>query len=759
LDERIGRTYAHYRILGKQGRGSMGVVYTAEDTRLERTVALKFLPPSVSSDAGAKSRFLQEARAASALDHPNICTIHSIEDTDDGETFIVMAYYDGETIKERIQRGPLPLALALDVAIQVARGLARAHERGIVHRDIKPANLIRTHDGVTKILDFGLAKLAAAPDPPPENEREIPDGEVAELDATRTDAWVGTLGYMSSEQVLRERVDHRTDLWALGVTLYEMVAGRRPFVAYSAGALARAIVTDTPEQLAALRPDSPPELDNVIRRALAKHPTDRYATADECLSDLRRVRILVERGRGPAARVPSIAVLPFDNLSADPEQEYFCDGMADEIIHALGRVPDLRVVARSSAFAFKGKGLEGREIGRRLDVRAVLEGSVRRSGSTLRIVVQLVEVDDGYQLWSETYEREFRDLFSVQNEIAQAIVGSQAIRSIGRATPLARRPTEDLEAYNLYLRGRFHWRKRGADELRRGLDCFKEAIGRDPGFAMAHAGLADCYNILGYYSALDPSSAFPEAKRGAKEALGIDASLAEAHTSLAFASLMHDWDFPAADKAFQRAMELNPDYPTARHWYAEYLALMGRSSDALSVASKVLESDPLSLLANTLLGWVYYYARDFERARSKLEEVHELEDDFVPTMLWLGLARHQLEDHDGAVTVLQRAIDVSDGSPLMWCALGRVYAATGKRSDAGAVLDLLEQQARQEWVPPGQIAGIHAALGRTDDAFRWLERGYEQRDPWMVFTKVDPAWDALRDDDRFADLVRRVGLQ
>jgi serine/threonine-protein kinase len=736
----------------------MGVVYTAEDMRLERTVALKFLPPKMSADAGAKSRFLQEARAASALDHPNICTIHSVEETDDGQIFIVMAYYEGETLKDRIERDPLPLALALDVAIQVARGLARAHERGIVHRDIKPANLIRTDDGVTKILDFGLAKLAAVVESPPEGAGELPEDEIVEHDATRTDSWVGTLGYMSPEQVLRENVDRRTDLWALGVTLYQMVAGRRPFVGYTVGALSRAIVSEEPEALGALRSDCPAELDLVVRRALAKHPSDRYQSAEELIADLKRIGTDLKRSSERAGGTSSIAVLPFTNLGGDPEQEYFCDGMAEELIAALGRFPDLRVVARSSAFSFKTTELHPREVGRRLDVRVVLAGSVRRSGDRLCIEAQLIEVEDGCNLWSETYEREIEDIFAVQNEIVRAIVGCQAIRSIGRAAPLVRRPTEDLEAYNLHLRGRFHWSKRNVDELWRGIECFEQAIERDPGFAMAYSGLADCHNILGYYSTVPPGTAFSKAKERARKALEIDATLAEAHTSLAFATLFHDWDFTAADRSFQRAMALNPQYPTARQWYAEYLAFVGRPRDAVAVVATVLELDPLSLLINTLLGWVHYYAGDFERARTKLEEVHELQADFVPSMLWLGLACHHVGDDERAIRVLERAIDLSDGSPLMWSALGQVYAAVDKSADAGAVLDLLHEQARTEWVPPSQIAGIHAALGQHDEAFRWLERGFEQRDHWMVFLKVDPTWDRMRGDERFGDLTRRVGL-
>jgi serine/threonine-protein kinase len=761
-DPLIGRTIAHYRIRQKLGGGGMGEVYLAEDTRLERTVALKFLPESVSRDPDAKERFMKEARAASGLDHPNICTIHSVDETEDGQVFIVMAYYEGKTLQERLERGPLPIAVIVDTARQVVEGLRKAHERGIVHRDIKPANLIRAADGVTKILDFGLAKLIAAVEPVHESRASIQGASVSDL--TVTAAFMGTLSYMSPEQTRQEPVDHRTDIWAVGVVLYEMATGRAPFLGGSVKAILDAIRQADPPPLTSVRPDAPLELERIVNKTLQKRPADRYQHLDNMLVDLRLLRSQLDaESASPAPTtyrsVASIAVLPFDNLSGDPEQEFFCDGIAEEIINALTRVEGLHVVARSSSFAFKGKNVDIREIGRKLNVRAVLEGSVRKSGATLRISAQLVSVVDGYQLWSEQYDREVGDIFVVQDEIALAIVNTHAVQLMGRqGAPSPRRHTRNVAAYTQYLKGRFHWNKRTEEDMQRGIECFERSIRKDPSYALAYAGLADCFNIQGYYCALSPQETFPKAKANAVQALEIDDSLAEAHTSLAFPTLLYDWDWSSAERGFQRALALSPEYSTAHHWYSEQLALMGRMDEAIDVAKRVLALDPLSLIINTLVGWVHYYARDYDKAIAKLEEVLELEPDFIPAHLWLGLAQQQIGRIDAMVERLQKAIDLSDGSPLMWSALGRAYAAAGKSADVQAVLDLLEDQSGSAYVPPYHIAGIHAAAGRPDEAFGWLERALERRDHWVLFLKVDPTWDDLRPDPRFADLTRRIGL-
>jgi len=763
-DDLIGRTIGHYRVRERVGGGGMGEVYLAEDTRLERTVALKFVPEPLSRDPVAKDRFMREARAASALDHPNICTIHSIDETEDGRVFIVMAYYEGKTIKERLARGPLPIAVAVETAVQVMQGLAKAHERGIVHRDIKPANLIRTADGVTKILDFGMAKLPAAARSPADEPHPGDLSDVEASDVTVTDGFMGTLGYMSPEQTRQERVDHRTDVWAVGVVIHEMTTGRAPFTGESAQAIVHAVRHEAPEPLTSARPDAPIELDRIVAKALAKRAEERYQHVDNMLVDLRLLRAQLEAessSRAPASprRAPSIAVLPFDNLSGDQEQEFFCDGVAEEIINALTRVEGLHVVARTSSFAFKGRNIDIREVGYKLNVNAVLEGSVRKSGSMLRIAVQLISVADGYQLWSEQYDREVEDIFAVQDEIALAIVNAQAVQLMGRqGAPLIRRHTSNVEAYTLYLKGRFHWNKRTEEEIQRGIEYFELSIREDPSYALAYAGLADCFNILGYYCVLSPQETFPKARANAVKALELDDSLAEAHTSLAFATLLYDWDWSSAETGFQRALALNPDYATAHHWYAEQLALMGRTDEAIGVALRVLAFDPLSLIINTLVGWIHYYAHDFDKAATKLEEVLELEPDFIPAHLWLGLAQQQIGKLDVAMGSLQRAIDLSKGNPLMWSALGRTYAAAGKTGEVRAVLDLLEEQFDRAYVPPYHIAAIHSAVGQADEAFAWLHTARERHDHWLLFLKVDPTWDDWRSDPRLKELMRQVGL-
>jgi serine/threonine-protein kinase len=755
MDKRIGRTIRHYKILERLGSGGMGVVYRAEDTRLERIVALKFLPASLSRDPVAKSRFMQEARAASALDHPNICNIHSIEETEDGQIFIVMAYYEGETVKQKLERGPLPLAEAVDIALRVVEGLARAHESHIVHRDIKPANVIRTNDGGTKILDFGMAKLAAVSDIVRSAPRSSSAGSAGDVDATKTDAFMGTPVYMSPEQTRREPVDRRTDIWSVGVILYEMTTGRRPFEGKTAASVARAILRIEPEPLTASRPEAPEALREIVGKAMVKRPEQRYQHLDNMLVDLRMLHRQLE---GPGA-TRSLAVLPFANLSADVEQEYFCDGMAEEIINALTHVEGLRVVPQTSSFAFKGKQADVREIGRKLNVAAVLDGSVRTSGNRLRIVAKLINATDGYQIWSESYDREMEDVFAIQEEIAQAIVNAHPLQLLGqRIAPRVRRHTQDLQAYTLYLKGRFHWSKRTEEELNRGIDYFEQAIARDPGYALAYAGVADCYNMLGFYCALPPGDSFPKAKSNAVKALELNDGLAEAHTSLAFATLLYDWDWSSAEKGFLRAIDLKPDYPTSHHWYSEYLLLMGRTDEALAAARTVLESDPLSLLINTLMGWAYYYSRDFDCAVTKLEEVLELEPQFVPAHLWLGLAQLQRSESDRAVATFQKAVEISEDSPLMFCGLGRAYAVSGKASDAEMVLDWLEVEKARSYVPSYYVAAIHAGLGRTDETFAWLDKARDRHDHWLVYLNVDPIWDGLRADPRFAELARRIGL-
>ena len=528
-----GTTLGPYAILAKLGAGGMGVVYTAHDPRLKRQVAIKLLTPDLTRDETAKQRFLQEAQAASALDHPNICTIYEINQTDDGQLYLVMAYYEGEMLKQRIERGPLALEDAIDIATQVGQGLAKAHAAGIAHRDIKPANLMVTADGTVKILDFGLAKLAGA------------EG------VTQTGTTVGTVAYMSPEQARGEEVDHRTDIWSLGVVLYEMLTGQQPFRGENLLVISGAIQQD---QAPALTGASS-VLNGIVSRALHKSRWQRYQAVTGLLGELRNAK-------GPATPapsqpdMPSIAVLPFDNMSADPEQQYFCEGMAEEIINALTALDGLHVASRTSAFLAKAKHFDIAEIGIRLKVGAVLEGSVRKAGNRLRVTAQLINVSDGYHLWSERYDREMDDVFAVQDEIALSVVEQLKVKLLGvSGASLVKRPTDDLEAYHFYLKGRYHLNQRTEDALNRGIQFFEEALARDPNYAGAYAGLADGYTLLGPAGYGEgQSNTMARARTCATKALELDDRLAEAHSALGFLRFRLDWDWTHAEAELRRAI-------------------------------------------------------------------------------------------------------------------------------------------------------------------------------------------------------------
>ena len=535
-----GATLGPYTILAELGHGGMGVVYTAQDPRLDRQVAIKVLPPDLTRDATAKRRFLQEAKAASALDHPNICTIYEINETDDGQLYFVMAYYEGETLKERIERGPLALDEAVDIATQVGQGLAEAHSAGIVHRDIKPANLLITKGGVVKILDFGLAKLAGA------------EG------ITQTGTTVGTVAYMSPEQARGQEVDQRTDIWSLGVVLYEMLAGQQPFRGENLLAISNAILESQPVSLTRLRAGTSPALAQVVTRSLANSRDGRYQSVADLLGELRNATASATKAASQPD-VPSIAVLPFANMSADPEQEYFCDGMAEEIIDALARLDGLRVVARTSAFQFRGKGHDLREVGEKLRVKTVLEGSVRKAGKRLRINAQLISASDGYHLWSERYDRDMDDVFAVQDEIARTVVEKLKVKLLGEPdAPLVKVSTTNLEAYNLLLEGRHHANRLSAAGFDRAIECFERALAIEPDYAPAYAGLAWVLGGGGFLGMAAPRDCRPKAREAAERALAVDPECAEAVSELAEVRAWYDWDFAGAEREYRRALDLGP---------------------------------------------------------------------------------------------------------------------------------------------------------------------------------------------------------
>ncbi|MCK5597706.1 MAG: protein kinase, partial [Candidatus Eisenbacteria sp.] len=539
----------------------------AEDTKLEREVALKFPSSHVLGDQNDRVRFVQEAKAAAALNHPNICTVFEIDEAD-GQTFIAMECVEGENLKTKIASGPLELADALDIAIQIAEGLAAAHKKNIVHRDIKPANIVVTAEGCAKIMDFGLARMAGG----------------AQL--TRTGTTVGTTAYMSPEQARGDAIDHRTDLWSLGVMLYEMVAGRRPFKGDRDQAVIYSILNDKPESITSPVSGAPSEIAGILVKALAKDPAARYQSAGNLAADLGAIRQklvsdpTVVVAAEPEA-LPSIAVLPFANMSPDPENDYFGDGLAEELANALAQLPQLRVVARTSAFQFRGKDSDIREIGAKLNVGTVLEGSVRKAGSRLRVTAQLISVSDGFHLWSDRYDREMEDIFAVQDEITSAIVEQLKVRlGLEPSAPIVRRHTDNLDAYSLYLKGLYYWNSLTPEGLRKSRECYEKAIEIDPDYAPAHAALSMWHQSLAFWADAPPQEAFGKSRAAAERALEIDETVAMAHNCLAVIHFMHDWDWEKAEREFERSLELDPSSAFGHLNYAFLLTDLARHEDA-----------------------------------------------------------------------------------------------------------------------------------------------------------------------------------
>lgn len=740
----IGQTVSHYRVLDRIGSGGMGVVYQAEDLRLRRSVALKFLNPSASHDETARERFLREAHCVARLDHPNICTVYEIDTLEDGQMFIAMAFYEGETLTQKIRRGPLGVAEAMEIAVQVLSGLAYAHEQRLYHRDIKPSNLMITRRGEVKILDFGIAR--------PAEDTAI----------TLVGSVVGTTPYMSPEQLLGHEVDQRTDLWAVGVLLSEMLTGERPFRGDDT-AIRRSIITGSPAPLTSLPTSDLNLLQPVIAKALAKDLRQRYQTAGEMKDHLLRLQervaaTLAGTTTASESPPPSIAVLPFADLSSERDQDYFCAGLSEELISALTRLQGLRVASRTSSFQYRERAADIRTIGAELNVRTVLEGSVRKSGSRLRITVQLTDVNAGYSLWSARYDREMEDVFAIQEEIAESIVDTLAKTfEVALHGGVAKRPTRDLDAYNAYLKGRFFSNKRTEEDLRKGIRLFQEAIQKDPQFALAHAGLADAYLLLGIYGAAPPLEMMPAAREAASRALDLDRSLAEAHTSLACVSSLFDWDWSAAGESFQRAIRLAPGYATARQWYAiSYLTPLMRFEEAAAELSAALELDPLSLPVNTSLAIERYYARQYTAAADLCRRALDIDPEFALARFFLGLSYAEEGRYSEALLELQKA--AREGRAEMLAGLAYICGRFGAMEEARRLLDDLVERSRQRYVSPALIAQVHAGLGDTGAALDALERAYEAHATELAWLRVRPFFDRLSEEPEFADLLSRLGL-
>jgi serine/threonine protein kinase/Flp pilus assembly protein TadD len=733
----IGQTIGHYTILEKLGQGGMGLVYKAQDTRLNRTVALKFLPGRLAGGAVERERLLREAQSASALNHPNVCTVYSIEEVE-GEAFIVMEYVEGGNLAGRIASGGVPLTETVELIRQIAEALRDAHSREIVHRDIKPENIMITAGGRVKVMDFGLARLRGS-------EKVTLPGQT-----------VGTLGYMAPELFQGIEADPRSDIFSLGVLLYEMLTGQKPFRGEHEAAMMYSIMNEEPPKPSSLRRDVPTRIDLLVRRALEKDPARRYQSMEGLLQDLRSP---ASATHPLVVHEKSIAVLPFENISPDRENDYFSDGLTEEIISSLSRIKTLKVVSRTSVMRFKGSTVPLRDIARELSVQYVLEGSVRKNAQDLRISAQLIDAADDSHIWAEKYRGTMEDIFDIQEKVAGEIAQALKVQlTADEHDQIKKRSTDDADAYEKYLKGRFYWGKRTEQGVRKGIEYFEEAARSDPSFALAQVGLADSYNILGFYSYAPPKEAFPRARDAARNALAIDDRLAEAHTSLGYVYHYFDWNWREAEREFRRAMELNPGYATAPQFYGNHLIAMGRWEEALAALRKARELEPLSLIINAAIAWGLYFARRYDESIAQFQRTLEMDDSFAVGHEWLGRALVQVHRETEAVGEFAKAYALTGGDPCIHAERAHALALTGNHDEATGILRDLESRRRGRYISPYHLAEVQLALGEKDSALLELERALEDRCREMVLINVEPRLDILRQEPRFTDLIRRVGL-
>jgi serine/threonine protein kinase/tetratricopeptide (TPR) repeat protein len=751
----------------------MGEVYRATDTKLGRDVALKVLPAEMAHDADRLARFRREAKALALLDHPNIVTIHTVEECD-GFHFLTMQLVEGQPLDRLIPAGGLPVEQIVEIASGLADALAAAHEKGIMHRDLKPANVMVSNEGRVKVLDFGLAKDVGQTDPA--------DTTLTAASQTQVGVVMGTPAYMSPEQAAGRRLDHRTDIFSMGVVLHEMSTGRRPFEGASLAELVSAILRDTPPSVTEARPDLPSDLARIVRRCLEKDPRHRVQTARDVSNEFRDLSRQISARAVPARTASSradgvadsgsagagggrwaglaIAVLPFANLSSDPESEFFADGVTEEIINALAQIKNLPVVARSSAFSFKGRQVDLRTVGATLNAGTVLEGSVRKSGDRVRIVAQLINAADGYQIWSERYDRQLRDIFEVQDEIARTIAERLKV-AIGPETAetLVRPETRDLEAYQLYLKGRFHWNKRSADGLQKAIEYFQQAIARDPNYAVAYAGVADAYNLISFRNVMAPHAVMPKAKAAATKSLELDPRRAEAHVSLAYASFTYDRNWPAAGRHFERAETLNPAYVAGHAFYPLYLSSLGRSEESISVAKRALALDPAAAAASHVSAVQLYLARLFEQSAQQCQQTLELDPNYEPAYAVLGQVYALTGRYEEAAVEFEKSVAVTQRSSWALALLGYARARSGARSQAMDIIDEVKAISKSSFVSALCFALVYTGLEEADEAFPWLKNACDERHNRLAYVKVEALWDPLRSDPRFANLLQEFGIE
>ena len=756
-----GDLLAHFRLVERIGQGGMGDVWKAVDTKLDREVAVKILPPALAQDPERLARFAGEAKAVAALNHPNIVTIHSVEEAG-GVHFLTMELVRGQTLAELIPPGGLPVERFFEIAVPIASAVSAAHEQGVTHRDLKPGNIMVSDEGRVKVLDFGLAKFR-------EPKTSADPDDVPTKTLTQEEEIRGTMPYMSPEQVQGKPLDQRSDIFSIGAVLYEMATGRRPFQGETSADLIAAILRDDPRPLTELNQAMPRQLQRIVRHAMERNPERRFQTTRDLRNELEALQVEIASGesRGVARPAPrgaperkSLAVLPLENLSGDSAEEFFTDGMTDALITDLAKIGALKVISRSSVMLYKGTRKPLPEIARELGVGLVVEGSVLRAGDRVRIIAQLVDAATDEHLWAERYDRELQDVLALQSEVAQAIAGQiQVELTTQERARLADARTVNPEAHEAYLRGRHFWYKRTAEAVKKGLAYFEKAIELDPEYAPAYAGVADSYLVDGgKYLGVAPEDAYTRAREGALKALNLDDGLAEAYTSLAGVMSDYDWDWSGAEREYKRALELNPNYVTAHYWYADHLARMGRHDEAIAEARWAQEIDPLSLVSNYIVAWVLFFAREYDQAIAQARKTLELDPDYVAAYRVLGWAHEEKGQHEEAIAAHQKASSLSgDGSGFKG-QLGRAYALAGKTGEASKILDDLLELSRKTPVSSLDIAITCTALGETDRAFEWLSKACDEHSEHIPYLKVDPRLDRLRSDPRFQSVLQRVGL-
>ncbi len=788
-----GTTFAgRYEIIEELGKGGMGKVYRVVDKKLNEEVAMKLVKPEIASDKKTLERFSNELKLARKIVHKNVARMFDLNE-EKGTHYITMEYVRGEDLKRLIRKiGQLSAAQVIPIVKQICEGLAEAHRLGVVHRDLKPQNIMVDEEGNARIMDFGIARSLKA------------------KGITGAGVMIGTPEYMSLEQVEGKDIDQRSDIYSLGVILYEMVTGKVPFEGDTPFTIGMKHKSEMPKDPKALNAQIPEDLNRLILKCLEKDKENRYQSTGEIVSELEKIekglptterivpgrkpltsreitvkftlrkllipglvvaalivaaviiiwRVLPKREAVPAkSGKHSIAVLPFVDLSPKKDYEYLCEGIPETLINALTRIKDLRVPARASAFSFRGKEQEIKEIGQKLNVDTVLRGSIQVIGDRLRITPQLISIADGNYVWSDSYDRKLEDVFAIQDEMAREIVKSLKIKLLGeKEAPIVKNYTENLQAYNLYLQGRYFWNKRTGEDLKKAIVFLNQAVEIDSNYALAYVGLADCYLLLPEYGRIPKKEVLPKAKAAVSKALEIDDKLAEAYTSLAMI-MRYESDFVGAEREFKRAIELNPNYATGHHWYSDSLQAKGRLDEALEEIKRALQLDPLSLIINMALGEIFYCKREYDQAIQQCRKTLELDPNFAVGRQGLGECYRQKGMLKEAIAEFQKARILYGNSPYGLGDLGNAYALSGEKTKAVEVLTNLKELSEQGYSLNYDIAFIYYGLGDKKKAFEWLEKAYKEKEEGMEYLKVDPAWESLRSDPRFKSLLKRLNLE